>query len=99
MLRPGDWVPFDGGEHQVVGLAGASVRLRSTAGDADQVVLAGHLMASPDFAVVDGRPPPQVEPFGLLDALPEDMLASDADLDHRTIPGSRPTQRLLESCE
>ena len=76
VLRPGDWVHFDGGEHQVVGLAGASVRLRSEAGGADQVVLAGHLMSSPDFTVIDGLPAPEVEPFGLLDALPEDVLAA-----------------------
>ncbi|NLU78793.1 transposase [Micromonospora sp. HNM0581] len=76
VLRPGDWVHFDGGEHQVVGLAGASVRLRSEVGGADQVVLAGHLMASPDFTVIDGRPAPQVEPVGLLDALSEDVLAA-----------------------
>ena len=39
MLRPGDWVRFDGGEHQVVALAGTSVRLRSAIG-AETVVLA-----------------------------------------------------------
>jgi hypothetical protein len=32
VLRPGDWVHHDGGEHQVVGLAGTSVRLRSQGG-------------------------------------------------------------------
>ncbi|MET7952137.1 Mu transposase C-terminal domain-containing protein [Micromonospora sp. NPDC005324] len=74
VLRPGDWVHFDGGEHQVVGLAGATVRLRSAAG-AEQVVLAGHLMAAPGFSVVDAGPAPTVEPFGLLDALPTDALA------------------------
>ncbi|MEV6033721.1 hypothetical protein AB0L65_21375 [Nonomuraea sp. NPDC052116] len=50
VLRPGDWVCFDGGEHQVVGLAGTSVRLRSEAGE--QVVPAGYLMAAADFAVI-----------------------------------------------
>jgi hypothetical protein len=29
VLRPGDWVSFDGGDHQVVAVAGTSVRLRS----------------------------------------------------------------------
>src|SRR4051794_8913967 len=33
-------------------------------------------MASTDFAVVGGEPAPPVEPFGLLDALPEDVLAA-----------------------
>lgn len=73
VLRPGDWVHFDGGEHQVVALAGTSVRLRSEDG-AEQVVLGVHLMASPGFAVVDGAPAPTVEPFGLLDSLPPDVL-------------------------
>ena len=31
VLRPGDWVSFDGGEHQVLALAGTSVRLRASA--------------------------------------------------------------------
>ena len=49
VLRPGDWVHFDGGEHQVVALAGTSVRLRSA--DGAEIGGAGsHLMAAPDFA-------------------------------------------------
>jgi len=78
VLRPGDWVCFDGGEHQVVALAGVSVRLRSAAG-AEAVVLASYLMASPGFGVVDGAPAPAVEPFGLLDALPAEVLAAAED--------------------
>ncbi|MGW1564660.1 hypothetical protein ACWCQ1_50885 [Streptomyces sp. NPDC002144] len=39
VLRPGDWLTFDGGEHQVVALTGTAVRLRSAAG-AESVVLA-----------------------------------------------------------
>lgn len=31
VLRPGDWVHFDGSEYQVVAVAGTSVRLRSPA--------------------------------------------------------------------
>jgi transposase InsO family protein len=76
VLRPGDWVHFDGHEYQVAGLAGMSVRLRSDEAGADQVVLAGHLMASPDFTLVGAGTAPQVEPFGLLDGLPEDVLAA-----------------------
>jgi putative transposase len=74
VLRPGEKVSFDGGEHQVVGLSGTVVRLRSDAGE--QIVLAGHLMASPGFAVVDAQPALAVDQFGLLDALPEDVLAA-----------------------
>ncbi|MDQ2739581.1 MAG: integrase, partial [Actinomycetota bacterium] len=73
VLRPGDWVVFDDGEHQVVALAGTSVRLRSGEG-IEQVVLGTHLMASPGFMVVDGAPMPEMEPFGLLDALPAEVL-------------------------
>jgi putative transposase len=61
VLQPGDWVVFDGGEHQVVALVGTSVRLRSEDG-VEQVVLVAYLMASPEFAVVDGAPLPAVEP-------------------------------------
>jgi hypothetical protein len=46
-------VVFDADEHLVVGLAGTSVRLRADSG-IEQVVLAGHLMAAVDFAVLDG---------------------------------------------
>jgi hypothetical protein len=45
VLRPGDWVHYDGSEHQVLALAGTSVRLRTVDG-AESVVLAGHLTAS-----------------------------------------------------
>ena len=75
VLRPGDWVRFDDGEHQVVGLAGTSVRLRSHDG-AEQVVLGTHLMAAAGFTVVEGSALPEMEPFGLLDSLPEQTLAA-----------------------
>jgi putative transposase len=78
VLRPGDWVVFDGGEHQVVGFAGISVRLRSVDGT-EQVVLGTYLMASPGFAVTGGAPPPEVEPFGLLERLPEPVLEAARD--------------------
>src|SRR4051794_31453036 len=70
VLRLGDWVTFDDAEHQVVALAGTSVRLRCENG-AESVVLASHLMAAPDFSVTGGEPLPQLEPTGLLDTLPE----------------------------
>ncbi len=73
VLRPGDWVRYDGADHQVVALAGTSVRLRSDVG-AESVVLVAYLMASPEFAVIDGAPTPSVEPFGLMDGLPVKVL-------------------------
>lgn len=52
VLRVGDRVGFDGDEHLVTGLAGTQVRLRSDSG-AGQAILAGHLMAVPDFELLD----------------------------------------------
>ena len=75
VLRPGDWVSFEGGDHQALAFAGTSVRLRAQDGS-EQVVLASYLMAAPDFAVAGGIPVPGVEPFGLLDVLPEEVLAA-----------------------
>jgi putative transposase len=72
VLRPGDWVTFDGGEYQVLALTGTSVRLRSTDGR-ETVVLAAYLMAAPEFAVIDAAPLPPVEPIGLFDALPVEV--------------------------
>ncbi|MDW5324463.1 Mu transposase C-terminal domain-containing protein [Plantactinospora sp. KLBMP9567] len=75
---------FDGGEHQVVAVAGTSVRLRAQAGT-EQVVLASFLMAAPDFAVVDGTTLPGVEPFGLLDGLPEEVLVEARDWERHVV--------------
>ncbi|MET9661408.1 hypothetical protein [Streptomyces sp. NPDC006510] len=71
-LRPGDWVTYDDGYHQVVALAGTSVRLRPATG-AESVVAASYLMAAPDFAVTGTEPLPAVEPSGLLATLPESV--------------------------
>jgi putative transposase len=84
VLRPGDQVTFDGGEHQVLALAGTSVRLRAQDG-AEQVVLASYLMAAPDFAVTGGEAPPGVEPFGLLDSLPREVLAAARDWERHVL--------------
>jgi len=73
VLRPGDRVRYDGADHLVVALAGTSVRLRSADG-AELVVLAGHLMASPEFTVTGGGTLPEVEPLGLLESLPAGVL-------------------------
>lgn len=84
VLRPGDLVRYDGGEHQVLALSGTSVRLRSQAG-AESVVLASYLMASPDFVVVEGAAGPRVEPFGLLDSLPEEVLSAARDWERHVV--------------
>lgn len=74
VLRVGDWVHVEGEDHQVVGLAGTQVRLRSRGGS-PSVVLLSFLLASPGFGVVDGPATPTVEPFGLLDTLPPELVA------------------------
>jgi putative transposase len=84
VLRPGDWVSFDGGEHQVVALTGTSVRLRSSDG-LEHVVLGTHLMAAPGFAVIDGAPLPAIEPFGLLDDLPPGVVEEARDWERHLV--------------
>ncbi|HTW04513.1 MAG TPA: Mu transposase C-terminal domain-containing protein [Streptosporangiaceae bacterium] len=84
VLRPGDQVLFDGGEHLVVALAGTSVRLRSPDGG-EQVVLGTHLMASPGFEVTGGAELPGVEPFGLLDSLPAAVLAAAREWERHVV--------------
>lgn len=96
VLRPGDWVHCDGSEHQVLALAGTSVRLRTVDG-ADSVVLAGHLMASPGFAVVDSEPAPSVEPFALLDSLPGAREPSGTVVQPRIPVASAPLRGRVEN--
>ncbi len=84
VLRPGDWVSFDGGEHQVLSIAGSSVRLRAEGGG-EQVILASYLMAAPDFAVTGSVPAPAVEPFGLLDSLPGEVLAAARERERHVV--------------
>lgn len=76
VLAVGDRVSFDGEEYLVVGLAGTSVRLRSAVG-AESVVLASHLLAKPDFMLLGNKStPPSMVAFGLLDSLPEPVIAA-----------------------
>jgi putative transposase len=84
VLRPGDWVSFDGGDHQVIALAGTSVRLRAHDG-AEQMVLASYLMAAPDFAITGGALVPRVEPLGLLDSLPGEVLAAAREWERHVV--------------
>jgi hypothetical protein len=73
VLQIGDWVHVEDADHQVVALTGTAVRLRSATGAAS-VMLASYLLACPDFALVEGTPMPTVEPFGLLDSLPPEVV-------------------------
>ena len=82
VLRVGDQVTFNGDEHLVVGLAGSAVRLRADTGG-EQVLLAGHLVAAADFAVLDSVSLPVMEPFGLLEALaPKTVAEAERWRDH-----------------
>lgn len=100
VLQAGDWVSYDDGDHQVVALAGTSVRLRSATG-AETVVLASYLMAAPDFAVIGTEPLPAVEPSGLLATLAEPVLEAAREWERHmvevetgllpgTVPGTPP---------
>jgi putative transposase len=78
VLQVGDWVHVDGEDHQVVALAGSTVRLRSASGSAS-VVLAAYLLSAADFALVEGATAPTIEPFGLLEGLPDEVVARARD--------------------
>ncbi|NVI89855.1 Mu transposase C-terminal domain-containing protein [Actinomadura sp. BRA 177] len=84
VLRVGDWVQYDDGEHQVVALAGTSVRLKAAAGS-ELVVLLPHLLGSPGFGVIDGESLPEIEPYGLFDGLPEDVVATAKDWERHIV--------------
>lgn len=88
VLGIGDRVVFDGAEHQVVALAGTSVRLLSDAGQATVVALP-FLLGAADFAVVRAGAAsplrPLMAPHGLLDALPGHVLATARDWERHLI--------------
>jgi hypothetical protein len=58
LLHVGDRVIFDEVEHRVTALAGTWVRLVDMAG-APTAVLLTHLVASPEFAILDAEPAPK----------------------------------------
>ncbi len=75
VLRMGDQVRFDGGEHTVVAIEGTSVRLLGTDG-ASRAVLLPFLLADEDFALLGADGPlPGLAPMGLLEAAPAEALA------------------------
>lgn len=77
---------FDGGEHQAVAVVSTSVRLHAPAGT-ESVVLASYLMTLPGFMVVDRTAMQRVEPFGLLDGLPDEVLAKAREWEQHLVDG------------
>ena len=68
VLRIGDRVRFDGGEHQVAALDGTLVRLAGDVGA--QVVLLSHLVAAADFELLDAIEPVAGAVVDLLEDVP-----------------------------
>ena len=75
VLRVNDRVVFDGTSHTVVAISGAMIRLVTAAG-ATSVVALSYLLAAADFELLGAAAPPRVDPHGLLEALPEHVVAA-----------------------
>lgn len=88
VLRPGDRVEFDGSEHLVLGLVGTAVRLRSGEG-VEQVVLVSHLLSCPAFALLGHDEPAGLEPFGLLDGLPAEVVEAAREWERHVVEVER----------
>jgi transposase InsO family protein len=80
VVRVGDRVRFDGGEYQVAGLDGATVRLAAGGGaGGPSVVLLTHLLGAADFVVVSGAVPgARLGSLSLLEGLPPSVAARAA---------------------
>ena len=52
---------------------------------AASVRLASYLLACPDFALIDGTPMPTLEPFGLLDSLPAEVVDRARDWERHLV--------------
>jgi transposase InsO family protein len=75
VLRVGDRLVFDGAEQTVVALSGTTVRLLSSSGQ-PSTVLASYLFAAPDFQVIGAGPVQPMASQGLLEGLPEPVVAA-----------------------
>jgi hypothetical protein len=79
VLSVGDQVVFGAAVHTVVAISGTKIRLLSGPGEASVVALP-FLLAAEDFELVGSAPAaPKIEPRGLLDELPEKVLAAAKD--------------------
>ncbi|WP_433664730.1 Mu transposase C-terminal domain-containing protein [Nocardia sp. CA-128927] len=84
VLSVGDQVVFGGMGHTVVAISGTRIRLLSNAGEASVVALP-YLLAAADFELVGSGPAPKIEPFNLLDTLPEAVLAEAREWERHVI--------------
>lgn len=84
VLRVNDRVVFSGTAHTVVAISGAAIRLVSAAG-ATTVVALPHLLAAPDFELVGAASAPRVDPHGLLEALPAQVVQAARDWERHLI--------------
>jgi hypothetical protein len=85
VLSVGDQVVFGGTVHTVVAISGTKIRLLSDAGEASVVALP-FLLSAEDFELVGSAPAaPKIEPRGLLDALPEKVLAAAKDWERHVV--------------
>jgi putative transposase len=75
VLQPGDEIRLEGRQHTVVALDGWSVRLVDVTGAAT-VMLIGHLLSRPSLELLTTVRRPPLPPFGQLDRLPADVLAT-----------------------
>jgi hypothetical protein len=75
VLRVGDQVIFSGTTHTVVAICGATIRLLAAAG-ATTVVALPYLLGAEDFELLGAAHAPKIDPHGLLDTLPEPVLAA-----------------------
>ncbi|MGY4782763.1 hypothetical protein ACVH9Z_22885 [Rhodococcus opacus] len=74
-LRVEDRVIFAGQAHTVVAFSGTTMRLLSDAGETTVVALS-YLLAAEDFELIGAAPAPRVESVGLLEAMPEHVVAA-----------------------
>ncbi|MEV0217729.1 helix-turn-helix domain-containing protein [Micromonospora sp. ALFpr18c] len=84
VLRVNDRVVFAGTTHTVVAISGSAIRLVSAAG-ATTVVALPYLLGAADFELVGAAPAPRVDPHGLLEALPAQVVQAARDWERHLI--------------
>lgn len=84
VLRPGDQVSFEE-QAWTVTAVGSTVRLVDDGGRS-QLLLLSYLLAAPGFELLDGAAPAaRLEPVGLLEALPAEVVERARDWERHVI--------------